>query len=196
MAQSLKGTETAENLLKAFAGESQARNRYTYYANVAEEEGYVQIADIFRETAGNEREHAKRFFNFLKDDLNGEMLEINGAAYPIALGDTIANLKAAAAGEREEWDDLYPSFADKAEEEGFKAIAVAFRKISEVEKHHEERYLKLAENIEKGTVFEKEEEVAWKCINCGYIHVGAKAPKVCPTCLYPQDYFELLCDNF
>lgn len=192
----LKGTKTAENLLKAFAGESQARNRYTYYENVARQEGYVQIADLFLETANNEKEHAKRFFNFLNEELNGEAVTIKEAAYPVALSDTLANLKAAAAGENEEWTELYPMFADVADEEGFPKVAKAFRMIAKVEQHHEERYLKLAKNIEEGKVFKKDEETAWKCINCGYIHIGAAAPKVCPTCLYPESHFEVSCDNF
>ena len=193
---SLKGTKTADNLMKAFAGESQARNRYTYYASVAKKEGYVQISNIFQETADNEKEHAKRFFNFLKEDLHGEVLEINGAGYPVAIGDTVFNLKAAAGGENEEWTELYPAFAATATEEGFPAVAAAFKFIAEVEKHHEERYLKLAENIEKAEVFKKGEEVAWKCGNCGYISFGLEAPKVCPACVHPQAHFELLCDNF
>ncbi len=192
----LKGTKTADNLMKAFAGESQARNRYTYYASVAKKEGYVQISNLFLETADNEKEHAKRFFKFLKEDLNGEGIVINGAGYPIALGDTLFNLKSAASGENEEWVELYPEFAKVADEEGFSNVADAFRYIAEVEKHHEERYLKLARNIETKTVFTKEEEVAWKCNNCGYIHVGASAVEVCPACVHPQAYFELLCDNF
>jgi len=193
---SLKGTVTADNLMKAFAGESQARNRYTYYASVAKKEGYVQIANFFLETADNEKEHAKRFFKLLLEDLNGETNEINGASYPIALGDTLFNLKAAADGENEEWTDLYPTFAEKAAEEGFPKVAVAFKKIAEVEKHHEERYRKLAANIENTAVFAKEESVAWKCGNCGYVHIGTSAPEMCPACLHPKPYFEILCDNF
>lgn len=196
MSKSLKGTKTADNLMKAFAGESQARNRYTYYSSVAKKEGYVQISALFQETADNEKEHAKRFFKFLKEDLNGEVLEINGAGYPVALGDTVFNLKSAAAGENEEWTELYPAFADMADEEGFPAVAVAFRKIAEVEKHHEERYLKLAANIEAEQVFVKPEETVWKCRNCGYIHVGASAPELCPACIHPKAYFEVSCDNF
>lgn len=194
--KSLKGTKTADNLMKAFAGESQARNRYTYYASVAKKEGYVQISNFFIETADNEKEHAKRFFKFLKETMNGEVIEINGAGYPVALGDTLYNLKAAAAGENEEWTELYPEFANVADEEGFPEVALAFRKIAEVEKHHEERYTKLAKNIEESKVFAKDEEVAWRCNNCGYIHFGTDAPKVCPACIHPQAHFELLCDNF
>lgn len=196
MSQSLKGSKSAENLMKAFAGESQARNRYTYYASVAKKEGYIQIANFFQETADNEKEHAKRFFNLLKEDLNGEAVEINGASYPVAIGDTLFNLKAAAQGENEEWTDLYPTFARIAEEEGFPKVAAAFKKIAEVEKHHEARYLKLASNIEEMKVFKKDEPVAWKCGNCGYISFGEAAPEVCPACLHPKTYFELLSDNF
>lgn len=196
MSKSLKGSKTADNLMKAFAGESQARNRYTYYVSIAKKEGFVQISNFFQETADNEKEHAKRFFNLLKEDLNGEALEINGAAYPIAIGDTLSNLKAAAAGENEEWTDLYPTFASIADEEGFPKVASAFRKIAEVEKHHEARYLKLAANIEADQVFTKPEETAWKCANCGYIHIGISAPELCPACLHPKAHFEILADNF
>lgn len=193
--KSLKGTKTAKNLLKAFAGESQARNRYTYYASIAKKEGYVQISNIFTETADNEKEHAKRFFKFLKEDLQDEALEIT-ASFPIALGNTKENLLAAANGENEEWVDLYPQFAEVAEEEGFPAVAAVFKFIASVEKHHEERYRKLLSNIENNKVFEKEEVTLWKCGNCGYIHEGKNAPEVCPACAHPQSYFELLCDNF
>lgn len=193
--KSLKGTRTAENLMKAFAGESQARTRYTYYASAAKKEGYVQIANLFMETAENEKEHAKRFFKFLNEDLKGEMVEIN-AAYPVALGDTIFNLLSAANGENEEWTELYPEFADIAEEEGFPAVAVAFRKIAEVEKHHEARYRKLLENLENETMFKKDSVVQWKCNNCGYIYTGEEAPKACPACLHPQGYFEVFVENY
>ncbi|MCI1945112.1 rubrerythrin [Clostridium luticellarii] len=193
---SLKGTKTAENLLKAFAGESQARNRYTYYASAAKKEGYVQISNIFLETAGNEREHAKRFFKFLDADLHGEAVEINNASYPVALGDTKTVLKAAAAGENEEWSKLYPAFADKADEEGFHAVATVFRKIAEVEKHHEERYLALLKNVENGTVFKKDKPCKWICSNCGYIYEGTSAPQVCPSCAHPQAYFQLFVEEF
>ena len=193
----LKGTKTAENLLKSFAGESQARNRYTYYASVAKKEGYVQIQNIFIETADNEKEHAKRFFNFLTDsDLNGEGLVINGAGYPIALGNTKINLLAAAAGENEEWTDLYPHFAQDAEDEGFSQIAFTYRKIAEVEKRHEARYNKLATNVEESKVFAKPETTLWKCLNCGYIYEGTEAPAACPACLHPQSYFELFTENY
>ncbi|MBA5851870.1 rubrerythrin family protein [Clostridium sp. cel8] len=192
---SLKGTKTAENLMKAFAGESQARNRYTFYASVAKKEGYVQISNIFIETANNEKEHAKRFFKFVNEDLCGEAVEIN-ASYPVALGDTKTNLKAAAAGENEEWSTLYPEFAKVADEEGFSVIATVFRKIAEVEKHHEERYKALLKNVEENKVFTKDKVYKWKCTNCGYIYEGTSAPESCPACAHPQSYFELLSDNF
>ncbi|MBU5593489.1 rubrerythrin family protein [Clostridium sp. MSJ-4] len=194
--KSLKGTKTAENLLKAFAGESQARTRYTYYASQAKKEGYVQISQIFEETAENEKEHAKRFFKFLNEDLKGEMVEINGASYPVGLGDTKENLLAAAEGEKEEWSDLYPEFANIAEEEGFKEIAIAFRNIAKVEVEHEKRYRKLLENIEKNQVFKKEEKVFWRCLNCGFIIEAAEAPQKCPACIHPQGYFEVYYPNY
>ncbi|MFA0887613.1 MAG: rubrerythrin [Synergistales bacterium] len=193
--KSLKGTKTAENLMKAFAGESQARNRYSYYASVAKKENLVQISNIFTETADNEKEHAKRFFKFLLKDLNGEMIPVD-ASYPVALGDTKLNLLAAADGEREEWGELYPSFADVADQEGFPEIATVFRLISEVEKHHEARYRKLHANLLSGTVFGKAEETEWKCGNCGYIHKGTSAPDMCPACAHPQGYFEILAENY
>lgn len=193
--KSLQGTKTAENLMKAFAGECQARTRYTYYASTAKQEGYVQISNIFTETADNEKEHAKRFFKFLNESMMGEMVEIT-ASFPVALGDTKANLLAAANGENEEWVDLYPEFAKIADEEGFPAVAVAFRKIAEVEKHHEERYRKLLENIENESIFKKDSVVQWKCGNCGYIFTGEAAPEKCPACLHPKAYFEVLADNF
>ena len=193
----LKGTKTAENLLKSFAGESQARNRYTYYASVAKKEGYVQIQNIFIETADNEKEHAKRFFNFLTDsDLNGGQVVINDAGYPVSLGNTKANLMAAAAGENEEWTDLYPHFAQVAEDEGFSQIAFTYRKIAEVEKRHEARYNKLATNIEENKVFAKTDTVLWKCNNCGYIYEGTEAPVACPACAHPQSYFEVFVENY
>jgi rubrerythrin len=183
----IKGTETEKNLLKAFAGESQARNRYSYFAGVARKEGYRQIEALFIETAENEREHAKRFFKFLE----GGDLEIT-AAYPAGkMGTTLENLKAAAAGENEEWTKLYPGFAEVAKKEGFSEVAAAFTMISKVEKEHEARYLKLAQNIDKGTVFKKEGPVRWKCRNCGYVHEGPEAPGKCPACLHPQEYFEI-----
>lgn len=196
--KNLKGTKTAENLLKAFAGESQARNRYTFYASVADKEGYKQIKNIFIETADNEKEHAKRFYKFLLEGLQGElpaMVEIN-ASYPVAQGTTIDNLKAAASGENEEWTDLYPEFARVAEGEGFPEVAAAFKMIASVEKHHEERYKKLAENIANGLVFKKDQKVLWKCGNCGYVHEGPGAPDKCPACVHPQAYFELLVEAY
>lgn len=193
--KSLKDTKTAENLMKAFAGESQARNRYTYYASVAKKEGYVQIANLFMETAENEKEHAKRFLKFVVESLNGEMVEIT-ASYPASLGDTKSNLLSAANGENEEWTELYPKFAQIAEEEGFDAVAVAFKKIAEVEKHHEARYRELLSNIEKDNIFKKDTVVQWKCNNCGYIHEGESAPQSCPACLHPQGYFEMFVKTY
>jgi len=185
--KSLKGTRTEQNLLKSFAGESQARMRYNYFAKQAKKEGLEQIAAIFEETALNEKEHAKRFFKFLE----GGMVEIT-AAYPAGIiGTTMENLKAAAEGENEEWTELYPEFARVAEEEGFKTVAAAFKMIAEVEKAHEERYLKLHKNLDNGMVFEREGVIVWKCRNCGYLHEGKKAPKTCPACLHPQSYFEI-----
>lgn len=188
----IKGTETEKNLLKAFAGESQARMRYDYFAKQAKKEGLEQIAAIFDETALNEKEHAKRFFKFLE----GGMVEIT-AAYPAGIiGTTLENLKAAAEGENEEWTELYPAFADKAEEEGFKEVAVAFRMIAKVEKAHEERYLKLYNNLDEGRVFARENKIVWKCRNCGYLHESARAPQKCPACLHPQSYFEIKEANY
>ena len=189
--KSLKGTKTEHNLMAAFAGESQARNRYTFYASVAKKEGYEQIAALFLETADNEKEHAKRFFKFLE----GTPVNIN-ATYPTVYGDTLTNLKASAEGENEEWTILYPEFADIAQEEGFPEVANAFRKIAEVEAKHEARYLKIHENIESGKVFIKDGKVAWKCRNCGYIHYAESAPKLCPACLHAQSYFELHIQNY
>lgn len=191
----LKGTKTAENLMKSFAGESQARMRYDYYASQAKKEGYVQISNIFAETARNEKEHAKRFFKFLNEDLCEEVVMIK-ADYPVALGDTKLNLKAAAAGENEEHTLLYPRFADVAEEEGFKMIAKVFREIAEVEERHERRFLKLLNNIETDMVFKKEEEIEWKCDNCGYIHTGKSAPNKCPACDHAKDHFEVFKETY
>ena len=194
--KSLKGTKTAENLMKSFAGECQARTRYTYYSSIAKKQGYVQISNIFMETAEQEKEHAKKFYKFLKEDFVDEMIEIT-ASYPVSFHeDTMANLKAAAAGENEEWTQLYPEFAKIARAEGFEAIAITFERISEVEKRHEDRYNKLAKNIEEGTVFKKDEKVLWKCLNCGHIHEGEEAPKVCPTCVHPQGYFEVFVEAY
>lgn len=188
----LKGSRTEKNLLAAFAGESQARNRYTYAAGVARKAGFLQIAEIFTETADNEKEHAKRFFKFLE----GGMVEIT-APYPAGvIDDTAGNLKAAAAGENEEWTELYPGFAAVAEEEGFPEVTAAFTMIAKVEKEHEERYLKLLESVESGKVFRKDQPVQWKCRNCGYIHEGVEPPQKCPACVHPQSYFEVRATNF
>ncbi|MBI9033431.1 MAG: rubrerythrin family protein [Bacteroidales bacterium] len=188
----LKGTRTEQNLLKAFAGESQAKMRYEYFAKKARKEGLEQIAFIFEETAINERAHAKRFFNFLE----GGDVEIT-ACYPAGvIGSTLENLKAAYEGENEEWTDLYPEFARIAEEEGFKEVATAFKAIAKVEKAHEERYATLYNNLEAGKVFAKDDKVVWKCRNCGFLHESAKAPQTCPACLHPQSYFEIEATNF
>lgn len=195
---SMKGTKTAENLLKAFAGESQARNRYTLYASIADKEGYKQISSIFLETAENEKEHAKRFYRLLVEGLKEDVptaLEIN-ASFPVALGTTPENLKAAAAGENEEWSLLYPEFAKVAQDEGFPEVASAFKSIASVENHHEIRYQKLLNNIENNRVFEKDQVVEWKCRNCGYIHKDTKALEVCPSCLHPKAFFEVFVENY
>lgn len=193
--KSLKGTRTAENLMKSFAGESQARTRYTYYASQAKKDGYVQMQNIFLETAENEKEHAKRFFKFLKADLDGEAVEIT-AAYPVALGDTSANLLAAANGENEEACELYPEFARVAEEEGFPEIAYVFREIAEAEERHERRFRKLLSNIENDRVFKRDEVLEWKCNNCGYIHTGKSAPDECPACAHAIDHFEIFVETY
>lgn len=190
--KSIKGTKTEKNLLTSFAGESQARNRYTYFASEAKKEGYEQISWIFSDTAENEKEHAKRFFKFLE----GGDVEIT-ATYPAGvIGNTIDNLKEAAAGENLEWTTLYPESAKVADEEGFTEIATVFREISEVEAGHEKRYLKLLSNIESNKVFKKDNVVKWRCRNCGYIHEGKEAPKECPACAHPQAYYELLAENY
>lgn len=186
MSKSIKGTVTEQNLLKAFAGESQARGRYTYFASVAVKEGYQQIAGVFIETAEQEKEHAKRFFKFLE----GGMVEIT-AMYPAGIiSTTMENLAAAAAGENEEWSELYPHFADVAEQEGFPLVAKAFREIAKVEAHHEYRYRTLLARIEAGEVFHRDEPIEWQCRNCGYVHTGSDAPDSCPACVHPQAYFE------
>ena len=188
----LKGSQTEKNLLTAFAGESQARNRYTFFASQARKEGYVQIADIFEETANQEKEHAKRFFSFLE----GGDVEIL-AAYPAGkVGTTAENLKAAAAGENHEWTSIYQDFAAVAKSEGFPSVAAVFHSISVAEKQHEKRYLGLLANIENNTVFSKTTPVVWRCRNCGYVHEGADAPKNCPACAHPQAHFELLAENW
>lgn len=189
---SIKGSETEKNLLKAFAGESQARNRYTFFAKQAKKEGFEQIANIFIETAEQEKEHAKRFFSFLE----GGDLEIT-ATYPAGkVGTTAENLEAAACGENEEWTEIYPHFADIAEKEGFKEVATAFRMIAKVEVEHENRYRRLLANVKEGKVFEKDEATRWKCINCGYVHDGKKSPEKCPACQHPKDYFQVKEENF
>ncbi len=196
--ENLKGTKTLENLMKAFAGESQARNRYTYYASIADKEGFKQIKDIFLETAENEKEHGKRFYKLILEGMKGElpeMIEIN-ASYPVAQGNTEENLIAAANGEKDEWSNLYNNFGKIAQEEGFTEVADAFKMISTVEKHHESRYRKLASNINKGMVFKKESKTSWKCSNCGYIHEGEWAPNQCPACIHPQAYFEVSVINY
>ena len=193
---SLKNTQTAVNLMKSFAGESQARMRYTYYSSIAKKEGFIQIANIFMETAEQEKEHAKRFYKFLKEDFTDEIIEIQ-AGFPVSFHqDTLSNLKAAASGENEEWTDLYPEFARVAKEEGFTQIATVYKRILEVERFHESRYLKLAENIASGTVFKKDEKVLWQCSNCGYLFEGDEAPKLCPACAHPQGYFEVYAQNY
>ena len=190
--KSLKGTKTEVNLLTAFAGESQARNRYDMFASQAKKEGYVQIADIFTETANQEREHAKRLFKFLE----GGEVEIKASFPAGVIGTTLENLKAAAAGENHEHTSMYPEFAKVAREEGFEEIAAVFEAIAVAEKQHEKRYLDLASNVENGTVFKKEKSVVWRCINCGYLHVGTEAPDVCDACAHPKAYFEVLGENW
>jgi len=189
---SIKGTRTEQNLLKAFAGESQARNRYTYFASLAKKEGFEQISALFLETAENEREHAKVFFKYLE----GGPVEIT-AMYPAGkLGTTAENLLAAAEGEKEEWSILYPDFAKIAEEEGFADVAESFRQIAEVEAHHETRYRKLLDNVNGYKVFKKDGVIYWKCRNCGYVYEGAEAPDICPACKHPQAYFEVFTEPY
>ncbi|KJJ85427.1 rubrerythrin [Candidatus Omnitrophus magneticus] len=189
---SLKGSKTEKNLLAAFAGESQARNRYTYFSGVAKKEGYEQIAAIFLETAENEKEHAKRFFKFLE----GGEVEIHASFPAGVIGNTLANLKESAGGENMEWTKLYKEAASTALAEGFKDVASAFEMIAKVEKHHEERYRKLIANLETSKVFKKDVVVTWKCRNCGYIHENAASPEKCPACLHPQSYFEIFCEKY
>ncbi len=188
----LKGTATERNLLTAFAGESQARNRYDYFASKAKKDGFVQISEIFAETARQEKEHAKRFFKFLE----GGEVEIQGAFPAGTIGSTAENLRAAAGGEHEEWETMYPEFARVAEEEGFSDIAAVFTAVAVAEKQHEKRYLGLLANVEAGTVFKKAEKVVWRCRNCGYLHEGTEAPAECPACAHPQAHFELLAENW
>lgn len=192
MSKSIKGSRTEQNLLKAFAGESQARNRYTYAASVARKAGFVQISNLFQETADNEKEHAKRFFKFLE----GGAVEI-AATYPAGvIGDTADNLKMAADGEHEEWTELYPEFARVAEEEGYAEVAAAFTMIAKVEQAHEERFRKLLGSVESDRVFKRENPTKWKCNNCGYVHEGAEAPESCPACLHPRAHFEEKAENY
>ena len=176
----LKGSKTEKNLMAAFAGESEARNKYSYYASKAKKDGYVQIGKIFEETAANEKEHAKIWFKLLKD----------------GIGATVDNLADAASGENYEWTEMYPTFAKEAREEGFEHIAYLFEQVAKIEKEHEERYKKLLENVEGGIVFSRDEEMIWQCSNCGHIVVGKKAPEVCPVCAHPQAYFEIKADNY
>jgi len=192
MSKSVKGTETEKNLLKSFAGESQARTRYTYFSSIAKKEGFVQISDIFAETAEQEKEHAKRFFKFLE----GGDLEIT-ATYPAGrMGTTAENLLAAATGEHEEHTELYPAFAEIAQKEGFPEIAATYRAICVAEKQHEKRYRDLLANLESGQVFKRGDKVVWRCRNCGYLHEGTEAPHLCPACIHPQAHFELLGENW
>lgn len=192
MNKSIKGTKTEKNLLASFAGESQARNRYTYFASVAKKAGYEQIAAIFLDTADNEKEHAKRFFKLLE----GGEVEI-AASYPAGIiGDTASNLGASAAGENLEWTKLYKEAGEIADKEGFPEIATQFKEIAEVEEGHEKRYRKLLKNLKEKKVFKKDQAVKWRCRNCGYIHEGKEAPPECPACAHPQAYYELLCENY
>ncbi len=192
MAKSIKGTRTEQNLLKAFAGESQARTRYTYFSSAARKEGFEQIANIFMETAENEKEHAKVFFKYLE----GGEVEIT-ASYPAGvIGDTKANLTAAAAGEKMEWTSMYPDFGKIAREEGFPEVARSFEQIAKVESFHEARYRKLIANIENGEVFKKKVKVKWHCINCGYVFEGDEPPKECPACRHPRSFYEVLAENW
>ncbi len=192
MSKSIKGTRTEKNLLASFAGESQARNRYTFFASAARKEGYEQIANFFMETAENEKEHAKVFFKYLE----GGEVEIT-ASYPAGvIGNTLQNLKAAADGEKMEWDVLYRDAEKVARQEGFEDIAVSFKEIAEVEEFHESRYRKLAANVANGEVFKKKASVKWHCTNCGYVHEGPEAPEECPACKHPRAYYELLAENY
>jgi rubrerythrin len=188
----LKGSQTEKNLLAAFAGESQARNRYTYFASKANKEGFRQISEIFTETANQEKEHAERLFKLLQ----GGEVEISAAFPAGVIGSTLENLKAGAAGENYEWTDMYPSFAETAKEEGFREIASVFTAIAVAEKQHEKRYLALAKNIAEGKVFKKDEVTTWRCMNCGYVHEGKNAPHVCPACDHEQSHFEMLGENW
>jgi rubrerythrin len=188
----IKGSKTEQNLLASFAGESQARNRYTYFAGAAKKEGYVQIAKAFEETADQEKEHAKRFFKFLE----GGDLQITATFPAGCIADTKTNLKAAADGEKHEWGHMYPEFAKTAREEGFEPVAKTFEAVSVAEKYHENRYRGFLKNLEEGKVFKKAKKVTWRCINCGYTHEGEAAPEACPACAHPKAYFELLTENW
>ena len=190
--KSLKGTQTEKNLLKSFAGESQARSRYTFFASVAKKEGYEQIAGVFMETAEQEKEHAKKFFKYLE----GGMVEIT-ASYPAGvIGNTLENLKAAAAGENEEWAELYPEFAKVADEEGFPAVAATFRMVAKVEAEHERRYRILADRVETCTVFKRDGKIKWQCRNCGFVYEDLEAPELCPACTHPKAFFEPMKENY
>ena len=188
----LKGSKTEVNLLTAFAGESQARNRYTFFSSQAKKEGFVQVSEIFEETANQEKEHAKRLFKFLQ----GGEVQITGSFPAGKIGKTTENLKEGAGGEHYEWSEMYPSFAKIARDEGFDDIAKAFESIAVAEKQHEKRYLMLAKNIDAGKVFKKDGPVTWRCLNCGYIHTGSTAPDACPACAHPQAYFEVIAENW
>ncbi len=192
MPKSIKGTQTEKNLMISFAGESQARNRYTYFASVAKKEGLVQISQIFEETAAQEKEHAKRFFKFME----GGEIEITETFPAGPVGNTLENLRAAAKGEEHEWEEMYPGFARIAREEGFEEIARAYEAICIAEKQHGKRYKDLADNLEAGRVFKRNGKVVWRCRNCGYLHEAEEAPKLCPACLHPQAHFELLGENW
>jgi rubrerythrin len=197
--KSLKGTQTLENLMKGFAGESQARNRYTMYSKIASDEGYEQISEVFKLTAENERAHAQVFFNHLNDGLQGEEFPYNvdiQGGYPVGIGTTVENLQYAAKGEHEEHSDVYPSFAKVAEEEGFKAIAASFKMIGDIEAHHEHRFSELANNVQNKSVFKRDEKEEWICRICGYIHTGESAPKICPVCKATEAYFEIFNEKY
>ena len=186
------GSQTEKNLLTAFAGESQARNRYTYFSGAARKEGLIQISLIFEETANQEKEHAKRFFQFLK----GEEVLISATFPAGVIGTTAENLRASATGEHHEWTEMYPEFAQMGQKEGFADVAAAFNSILVAERQHENRYLGFLKNVEEGKVFKKDRKTAWRCLNCGYVHEGTEAPKTCPACLHPRDYFEVLSENW
>ncbi|MDZ5723513.1 rubrerythrin [Acetobacterium carbinolicum] len=195
----LKGTKTLDNLMASFVGECQARMRYTYFASIAKKEGYVQISEFFTETAGNEKEHGELFYKHITDNeyTMGNAIELSvNATYPVALGDTKNNLLHAASGENEEWNELYPKFAEIAKQEGFDEIAETWLEVCIAEKAHETRYLKLAANIELGRTFKRFSDVKWKCGNCGYIYEGSEAPAVCPACKHAQAYFELFAETY